>query len=387
MEAATATKPATERGDRRARRSPTCFPAAARKHGPKRPCSTRTTRPLGLEDLRRGRRDRPQALARADRPRDREGRQGRDPRQHPARVDLLRLRRALRRARPSSRSTRPTRPRSASTCSRTPTRSRSSSRTTSSSRRCAQVRDRCPKLEHVIRMTGESRGRDLDGGARRARRRAAPRPTGRQRWQLGHPRRHLHLHLHLGHHRAAEGLRDLARQLPLDARHGRTRSTCSSEDELTYLFLPLAHSFALLIQLGSFDLGATLAYWERDPLKIVPNLAEVKPTYFPSVPRIFEKIYTAATASVEKEGGLKKAIFDWAIGVGKKVRRARARRASARARPRAPAPDRRQAGAVEDPRPVRRQPASSPSPARRRSTPRSSSSSTPPACSCSRAGG
>ncbi|MBM3667547.1 MAG: long-chain fatty acid--CoA ligase [Actinobacteria bacterium] len=92
------------------------------------------------------------------------------------------------------------------------------------------------------------------------------------------------------------------------------------DDELTYLFLPLAHSFALLIQLGTFDLGATLAYWERDPLKIVPNLSEVKPTYFPSVPRIFEKIYTAATANAEKEGGLKQAIFNWAVGVGKKVR-------------------------------------------------------------------
>jgi long-chain acyl-CoA synthetase len=47
----------------------------------------------------------------------------------------------------------------------------------------------------------------------------------------------------------------------------------------------------------------------------------VRPSYFPSVPRIFEKIYTAATANVEKEGGLKKRIFWWAIGVGKKVRR------------------------------------------------------------------
>jgi long-chain acyl-CoA synthetase len=92
------------------------------------------------------------------------------------------------------------------------------------------------------------------------------------------------------------------------------------DDELTYLFLPLAHSFALLIQLGTFDLGATLAYWERDPLKIIPNLTEVKPTYFPSVPRIFEKIYTAATGNVEKEGGIKKVIFNWAVGVGKKVR-------------------------------------------------------------------
>jgi long-chain acyl-CoA synthetase len=92
------------------------------------------------------------------------------------------------------------------------------------------------------------------------------------------------------------------------------------DDELTYLFLPLAHSFALLIQLGTFDLGATLAYWERDPLKIIPNLMEVKPTYFPSVPRIFEKIYTTATSAIAKEGGLKERIFWWAIGVGKKVR-------------------------------------------------------------------
>ena len=91
-------------------------------------------------------------------------------------------------------------------------------------------------------------------------------------------------------------------------------------EDVTYLYLPLAHSFALLIQLGSFDLGATIAYWERDPLKILPNLAELKPTYFPSVPRIFEKIYTAATSGMEKEGGLKKAIFDWAIKVGAKMR-------------------------------------------------------------------
>jgi long-chain acyl-CoA synthetase len=93
------------------------------------------------------------------------------------------------------------------------------------------------------------------------------------------------------------------------------------DGDLSYLYLPLAHSFALLIQLGSFDLGTTIAYWERDPQKILANLAELKPTYFPSVPRIFEKIYTAATSAIEKEGGIKKAIFDWSIRVGEKTRR------------------------------------------------------------------
>ncbi|HET7510774.1 MAG TPA: long-chain fatty acid--CoA ligase [Solirubrobacterales bacterium] len=92
------------------------------------------------------------------------------------------------------------------------------------------------------------------------------------------------------------------------------------EGDLTYLYLPLAHSFALLIQFGSYDLGTAIAYWERDPLKILPNLAELHPTYFPSVPRIFEKIYTAATSAIEKEGGLKKKVFDWAIKTGEKMR-------------------------------------------------------------------
>jgi long-chain acyl-CoA synthetase len=92
------------------------------------------------------------------------------------------------------------------------------------------------------------------------------------------------------------------------------------EEELTYLFLPLAHSFAVLVQFGSFDLGTTIAYWQRDPLKIAADLVEVRPTYFPSVPRIFEKIYAAANAKTESAGGLTKLAFDWAIRVGKHVR-------------------------------------------------------------------
>jgi long-chain acyl-CoA synthetase len=75
------------------------------------------------------------------------------------------------------------------------------------------------------------------------------------------------------------------------------RRTMNSET-VTYLFLPLAHSFAVLIQFGTIDLGSALAYWERDPAKIIPNLSEVHPTYFPSVPRIFEKIYTLSTSDL-----------------------------------------------------------------------------------------
>jgi long-chain acyl-CoA synthetase len=91
-------------------------------------------------------------------------------------------------------------------------------------------------------------------------------------------------------------------------------------DETCYLFLPLAHAFALLIQFVVLDLGGVLAYWEKDPQKIIPNLMEVKPTYFPSVPRIFEKLYTLARSSAEDPAAL-----DKAVEVGSKVRQMRER--------------------------------------------------------------
>ena len=89
-----------------------------------------------------------------------------------------------------------------------------------------------------------------------------------------------------------------------------------TEDELVYLFLPLAHAFAKLVQFVAVDLGAAIAYWEKDPQKIVPNLMEVRPTYFPSVPRMFEKIYTLARSAAEDPAQL-----DRAVQVGLEVRR------------------------------------------------------------------
>jgi long-chain acyl-CoA synthetase len=184
-----------------------------------------------------------------------------------------------------------------------------------------QVRDRCPRLEHVIRMTGTGggavsvpelveRGATLDASDWAARYESvAPEDICTFIYTSGTTGPPKGCVISHGNYRA---MLDMVVE----------KNVLGGGDELTYLFLPLAHSFALLIQFGSFELGATLAYWERDPLRIMANLTEVKPTYFPSVPRIFEKIYTAATSAVEKEGGLKKRIFDWSIGVGKRYRAA-----------------------------------------------------------------
>ena len=87
--------------------------------------------------------------------------------------------------------------------------------------------------------------------------------------------------------------------------HGNYRAITSAletrdlvrEDDCVYLFLPLAHALALIVQFLVVDVGATLAYWEKDPQKIVANLMELKPMFFPSVPRIFEKIHTLAMSA------------------------------------------------------------------------------------------
>jgi long-chain acyl-CoA synthetase len=181
-----------------------------------------------------------------------------------------------------------------------------------------EIRERLPLLEHVVRMTGTSedaisledlaaRGAARDGAEWEARWRS----VGKEdictfiytSGTTGPPKGCIISH---GNYRA---MLDMVNE-----------TSVIEPEDVTYLYLPLAHSFALLIQFGSYDLGTTIAYWERDPQKILPNLGELKPTYFPSVPRIFEKIYTAAASGMEKEGGIKKAIFDWSIGVGRKMR-------------------------------------------------------------------
>ena len=79
------------------------------------------------------------------------------------------------------------------------------------------------------------------------------------------------------------------------------RDLFEGDDDLVYLFLPLAHAFALIIQLASVDTGTAIAYWGGDTKQIIPELMEVKPTYLPSVPRIFEKLYTLAQAQLPAE--------------------------------------------------------------------------------------
>jgi long-chain acyl-CoA synthetase len=83
-------------------------------------------------------------------------------------------------------------------------------------------------------------------------------------------------------------------------------------DDVVLMFLPMAHSFAKVIEAVWFATGATAAFVEALD-KIIENAGEVRPTVLPAVPRIFEKAFDAVVAKGLAAPGLKGRLFKGAL--------------------------------------------------------------------------
>jgi long-chain acyl-CoA synthetase len=70
----------------------------------------------------------------------------------------------------------------------------------------------------------------------------------------------------------------------------------------TLLFLPVAHVFGRMVEIGSIQAGLHLAHCSDPVGRLAPDLASFKPTFVLAVPRIFEKIYNGAEARAEAAG-------------------------------------------------------------------------------------
>jgi len=88
--------------------------------------------------------------------------------------------------------------------------------------------------------------------------------------------------------------------------------------DVMLLYLPLAHNYGRLLHLSAAYHGFTIAFLP-DPLQAAAALPQVRPTVFPSVPRVYEKIYAAVVAGFEERTGVQRRIVDWALGVGRQV--------------------------------------------------------------------
>jgi long-chain acyl-CoA synthetase len=104
--------------------------------------------------------------------------------------------------------------------------------------------------------------------------------------------------------------------------HGNVASniSCSllgfdvSPGQLSLSFLPLCHITARHVDFSLIYHGVTLAYCPFMD-RLAAALLEVKPTFFVAVPRVYEKIY--GQAEQKAKGFPKRAIFDWAVAVGR----------------------------------------------------------------------
>jgi long-chain acyl-CoA synthetase len=70
----------------------------------------------------------------------------------------------------------------------------------------------------------------------------------------------------------------------------------------TLLFLPVAHVFGRMVQIGAITAGLHLAHCSDPVGRLSADLASFKPTFVLAVPRIFEKIYSGAEANAEAAG-------------------------------------------------------------------------------------
>ncbi len=88
--------------------------------------------------------------------------------------------------------------------------------------------------------------------------------------------------------------------------------------DVMLLFLPLAHNFGRCMALGGAQRGYTIAFCP-DPYAIADALPAVRPTVFPSVPRVFEKVHTGVRQKFAEEQGVKRALIAWALRVGRRA--------------------------------------------------------------------
>jgi len=189
--------------------------------------------------------------------------------------------------------------------------------------RVAQIRDRCPRLEHVISFGAAAPGAiglaDLARrGAEVAPEAVAERAAGRDRDDLatlvytsgttGPPKGCM-----LTHGNLLETARMYTDELGIGEHH------------VLYQFLPLAHVLARVAQTVIIWAGGSICFWSGDPGRIVDELGELAPTHFPAVPRVYEKIHATVLGRVQDGPAVQRALFGWAVGVGRQSRAAQRR--------------------------------------------------------------
>ena len=79
------------------------------------------------------------------------------------------------------------------------------------------------------------------------------------------------------------------------------RADDEGAEAATLLFLPLAHVFARVIQIGAVRARVRLGH-SADAVRLAPTLRQFRPTFVLAVPRVFEKVFTTASQRATADG-------------------------------------------------------------------------------------
>jgi long-chain acyl-CoA synthetase len=84
----------------------------------------------------------------------------------------------------------------------------------------------------------------------------------------------------------------------------------TTPDDVHLSYLPLAHMFERLVVCLMFTNGARIGFFQGDVKKLIDDIKALRPTIFPSVPRLFCRIYDRVVGGAAAAGGIKASMFE-----------------------------------------------------------------------------
>ncbi|KAF7145634.1 hypothetical protein RHSIM_Rhsim04G0205300 [Rhododendron simsii] len=84
-------------------------------------------------------------------------------------------------------------------------------------------------------------------------------------------------------------------------------------------YLPLAHIYERANQVTCAHYGVAVGFYQGDNLKLMDDMAALRPTIFCSVPRLYNRIYSGIMNAVKTSGGLRERLFNAAYNAKKQA--------------------------------------------------------------------
>jgi len=85
-----------------------------------------------------------------------------------------------------------------------------------------------------------------------------------------------------------------------------------TKDDLHLSYLPLAHVFERMVVTYILGVGGAVGFYQGNTQKLLDDIDVLKPTVFPSVPRLLNRVYDKVLAAVELKGGVSSVLFNLA---------------------------------------------------------------------------